>query len=316
MAGESAETVARRQREKAARLERSAELWQRGADGERATAAVLDALPRQHWTVLHDVAWPGRPIANIDHVAVGPPGVFVIDSKNWSGAVTLSSGVLRQSGRSRASSVAGVEEAARAVAGLLPPTGAAVTRGVLCLTGEGQASGTAGVVAVCSAEGLSGYLLGLPPTVHEASLPGLAEHVKSRLEPAHSRTSAPFAAGAPAVSAPAATAVLSAGDRTRPVRGSRRSASARSTGSGRRTSSGVSWSRFLKPAAGLALALVLITQPQIITGVANGFSSMFVSQLVPEVQTPPSVKPSSGANPSVKTKKERQKEGRAQREVG
>ncbi len=171
MAGESAETVARRQREKAARLERSAELWQRGADGERATAAALDALPRQYWTVLHDVAWPGRPRANIDHVAVGPPGVFVIDSKNWSGAVTLGSGVLRQSGRSRASSVAGVEEAARAVAGLLLPTGAAVTRGVLCLTGEAQVSGTAGAVVVCSVGDLSGYLLRLPPTVHEASFP-------------------------------------------------------------------------------------------------------------------------------------------------
>ena len=316
MAGESAEAVARSQREKAARLERSADLWQRGADGERATAAALDALPRQYWTVLHDVAWPGRPRANIDHVAVGPPGVFVIDSKNWSGAVTLSSGVLRQSGRSRASSVAGVEEATQAVAALLLPTGAAVARGVLCLTGEGQASGTAGTVAVCSAEDLSGYLLGLPPTVQETSLPGLAEHVKSRLEPADARTPAPFAARARAVPVPTPITALPAEEHTRSARGASRPASSRSTGASRRKSSGPSWSRFLKPAAGLALALVMITQPQVITGVANGLSSLFVSQLVPEVQTPPPVEPSSGADPSEKTKEKRRKERRAQREAG
>jgi hypothetical protein len=41
MAGDSARDFARRQREKAARLERSAENWERGADGEAATAAAL-----------------------------------------------------------------------------------------------------------------------------------------------------------------------------------------------------------------------------------------------------------------------------------
>lgn len=40
MAGESARESARREREKAARLQRSAELWERGADRERATAAA------------------------------------------------------------------------------------------------------------------------------------------------------------------------------------------------------------------------------------------------------------------------------------
>ena len=85
MAGESARESARRQREKAARLQRSAELWERGADGEHVTAAVLDALPSETWTVFYDVRWPGRKYANVDHVAVGPSGIFVIDidSRSW-----------------------------------------------------------------------------------------------------------------------------------------------------------------------------------------------------------------------------------------
>ena len=67
-AGESAYDVARRQREKAARLERSAAMWERGARGEVEVARALEALPSE-WVVLHDLSWPGRQRANIDHVA-------------------------------------------------------------------------------------------------------------------------------------------------------------------------------------------------------------------------------------------------------
>jgi nuclease-like protein len=36
--------------------------------------------------VFHDLAVPGSP-ANVDHLVLGPTGVFVIDSKQWSGSV-------------------------------------------------------------------------------------------------------------------------------------------------------------------------------------------------------------------------------------
>jgi hypothetical protein len=36
--------------------------------------------------VLHDLAVPGSP-ANIDHLVIGPSGVFVIDSKQWTGSI-------------------------------------------------------------------------------------------------------------------------------------------------------------------------------------------------------------------------------------
>ena len=36
--------------------------------------------------VLHDLAMPGSP-ANVDHLVLGPSGVFVVDSKQWTGEV-------------------------------------------------------------------------------------------------------------------------------------------------------------------------------------------------------------------------------------
>ncbi len=36
--------------------------------------------------VFHDLALPGSP-ANVDHLVIGPSGVFVVDSKQWSGSV-------------------------------------------------------------------------------------------------------------------------------------------------------------------------------------------------------------------------------------
>jgi Nuclease-related domain len=64
--------------------------WRRGAVGERRTARLLDPLERQGWAVLHDLAVPGSR-ANLDHLAIGPGGVFVIDSKQYRGRLQLDS---------------------------------------------------------------------------------------------------------------------------------------------------------------------------------------------------------------------------------
>jgi hypothetical protein len=62
--------------------------WRRGAAGERRTARLLDPLERQGWAVLHDLAVPGSR-ANLDHLVIGPGGVFVIDSKQYRGRLRL-----------------------------------------------------------------------------------------------------------------------------------------------------------------------------------------------------------------------------------
>jgi hypothetical protein len=63
-----------------------ARTWQRGAQGERHTARLLRRLHRDGYVVFHDRAVPGFD-ANVDHLVIGPSGVFVLDSKQWTGSV-------------------------------------------------------------------------------------------------------------------------------------------------------------------------------------------------------------------------------------
>ena len=62
--------------------------WRRGAAGEQRTARLLGPLERQGWVVLHDLAVPGSR-ANLDHLVIGPGGVFVVDSKHYRGRLQL-----------------------------------------------------------------------------------------------------------------------------------------------------------------------------------------------------------------------------------
>lgn len=65
--------------------------WRQGAQGERATAKALRPLKRQGWIAAHDID-TGR--GNIDHLLVGPAGVFVIETKSLRGRVSIHEGVL------------------------------------------------------------------------------------------------------------------------------------------------------------------------------------------------------------------------------
>jgi hypothetical protein len=62
--------------------------WRRGAAGEQRTARLLAGLERHRWVVLHDLALPGSR-ANLDHLVIGPGGVFVVDSKQYRGRLQL-----------------------------------------------------------------------------------------------------------------------------------------------------------------------------------------------------------------------------------
>jgi hypothetical protein len=158
-AGQSAYNVARRQREEAERLQRSAALWERGAQGEEAVARSLADLPDE-WVVLHDLAWPGRQRANLDHVVVGPGGVFVVDAKNWSGRIEVRDQVLRQNGRRREDAVSSVTAAAIAVQALVSPHSC---RGVLCFVRDEEMTATSWNVTVCSTANLATMLTSRPP---------------------------------------------------------------------------------------------------------------------------------------------------------
>lgn len=57
--------------------------WYRGALGEAAVGRLLHGLP-DGWAVLHAVP-VGKGDADIDHVVIGPGGVFTVNTKNHSG---------------------------------------------------------------------------------------------------------------------------------------------------------------------------------------------------------------------------------------
>jgi hypothetical protein len=60
--------------------------WQLGAWGEEATAKVLRPLEQEGWRILHDLE---HEQGNIDHIAVGPGGVFLLNSKWLQGDVEV-----------------------------------------------------------------------------------------------------------------------------------------------------------------------------------------------------------------------------------
>jgi hypothetical protein len=60
--------------------------WAKGAQGERLVAAQLAKLRRDRWFVLHDVPIGDRG-ANVDHLVIGPGGVFSLNAKKRAGKV-------------------------------------------------------------------------------------------------------------------------------------------------------------------------------------------------------------------------------------
>jgi hypothetical protein len=63
--------------------------WASGGGGEEMVAASLAKRCNGGAIVLHDRAIPGSR-ANIDHIAVAPSGVWVVDTKRYSGKVAIS----------------------------------------------------------------------------------------------------------------------------------------------------------------------------------------------------------------------------------
>lgn len=60
--------------------------WLQGAEGERNVAAVLEELKADGWQALHDVSL-GR--GNIDHILVGPGGIYTIETKSRGGRIEV-----------------------------------------------------------------------------------------------------------------------------------------------------------------------------------------------------------------------------------
>ncbi len=58
----------------------------RGATGEEQVGSLLENMSERGWRVMHDANF-GR--GNIDHILIGPPGIFTIETKSHPGPVRV-----------------------------------------------------------------------------------------------------------------------------------------------------------------------------------------------------------------------------------
>src|SRR5688572_3173310 len=139
---------------------RSAGQLEHGRRDERLVTPALERLRPHGFEVLHDVHRPGRSRAAIDHVVVGPPGVFVTHTENWSGVVTVQEDALRQNGYSRVQQTEAVRRSALVVGLSLGASWASLVVPVICLIGPAELVPTqAGPVTVLSLDHLAAWLL-------------------------------------------------------------------------------------------------------------------------------------------------------------
>ena len=109
--------------------------WRMGAEGEEPVARQLSKLDPARWLVLHDIAIGTRG-ANVDHLVVGPGGVFTLNTKNVRGKVWVAERVFMTNGHRTDYLPKAVREAervsrllSRAVGGIVPVRGVIV---VMC----------------------------------------------------------------------------------------------------------------------------------------------------------------------------------------
>jgi hypothetical protein len=165
-------------------ISQDARNWQRGARGEQRTARQLNRLAHHGWVVFHDLAVPGSR-ANVDHLAIGPAGVFLVDSKNWRGQLVFApDGTLWHGSYPLTATLATIGFEARAIAGALAVPGLAVepllvVHGSTIPWGEQYLGG----VAVLPARRLVATLLALPPLLTDEQVTQLAQRAVVRLRP-------------------------------------------------------------------------------------------------------------------------------------
>ena len=159
--------------------------WRMGAAGERRTARLLGQLERQGWAVLHDLALPASQ-ANLDHLVIGPGGVFAIDSKQYRGRLQLDpSGQLWHGRYPLAPTLRAVSFEADRAAVVLPDPGMAVVP-IVAVHGAPVPWGKVVMdgVPVVAARRLPSMLGELPAVLGPERVAGLAAQARVRFHAA------------------------------------------------------------------------------------------------------------------------------------
>lgn len=135
-----------------------------GAEGERVVGKRLAKLERDGWKVLSSVM--KRSGADIDHVLIGPPGVFTVNTKHHRGArIWVGEQVVKVNGRQEKYLPKSRHEAESAARTLSRVTGLAVTvTPVLAFVGAGSLdiAGSRGDVLVMRGEQIDHVLREIP----------------------------------------------------------------------------------------------------------------------------------------------------------
>jgi hypothetical protein len=156
--------------------------WRVGAEGERIVGAELEQLEARGWQVLHDVP-VGERGANIDHVLVGPGGVWTVNTKyHWGGRVWASGNTVKVNGRFEPYVAKASHEATRASRLLSAAVGRpVVVRGIVAIVCDQRQvvrQPKSGQVLVLGPREAKAFLAGLPAVLAIHEVDGIAAHAR------------------------------------------------------------------------------------------------------------------------------------------
>lgn len=142
---------------------------------------TLEALPATYWSQMRRVCWPGRPDVLIDHVLVGPSGIYVIC---YPTSAPDRPDATRALGGERAldAAVATCAEHTGVIRDLLPPRYRARVRPVLCLGGDGERAEESGGVLLASLGAFEHIVHSSPPVLSTSEVHQANSCLRSRLE--------------------------------------------------------------------------------------------------------------------------------------
>ena len=154
---------------------RRVESFFKGARGEERVAALLAELPGEYH-VFHDFAAGGF---HVDHVVVGPSGVFSVETKCWNGKVTAEDGELIANGRlpDRSPLVQSQRESSAVKAALKRAGWDGDVTPVVCFASDTYAGADSriGAVTVRNASETRGWLAARPATLPPSEVERLAQ---------------------------------------------------------------------------------------------------------------------------------------------
>jgi hypothetical protein len=154
--------------------------WDIGARGEERMAQLLDELEGDGFIVLHDRHIRGRR-ENIDHIVIGPPGVVIVEVKNYTGRVRVRGRDLYVGGRRKTEFVDQAQrqiDAVRAVVDNVPATAIlAFPRGDFPLFGTPRLAG----IEARSAKGTIRRIRRMPESISESRVRQIASDIDTKL---------------------------------------------------------------------------------------------------------------------------------------